>query len=144
MVDKLPSKQRSKVMAAIRSKGMRPEMAVRRAAHGLGYRFRLHRRDLPGTPDLVFPRLQKIVFMHGCFWHGHNCDLGRRNIRTNPGYWTAKIARNQARDVAAVAALEKVGWHVLVIRECETKDPTLLRESLAAFLGRGRSSPRKA
>ena len=121
-------------MRAVRSGDTGPERIVRRIAHGLGRRFRLHRKSLPGTPDLVFARDAKVIFVHGCFWHGHDCKRGARTPKTNRDYWRAKIARNVARDAANVAALVEDGWHVLVVWECETRDRVVLTRRLADFL----------
>lgn len=126
-------------MSRIRGKDTKPELAVRRAAHRLGYRFRLHRRDLPGSPDLVFPRHRKVIFVHGCFWHQHECCASGRLPRSRINYWHAKLARNVERDHEAVAALEGQGWEVGTIWECEAKDPAKLQGWLMSFLGRGRS-----
>ena len=120
-------------MRSVRSKDTGPEMFVRRVLHSLGFRYRLHRKDLPGTPDMVFPRLRKAVFVHGCFWHGHNCQRGSRTPRTNRDYWTAKIAKNRSRDQANRALLEAKGWGVYVVWECQIKN-TQAFEKLKAFL----------
>ncbi|RWC38440.1 MAG: DNA mismatch endonuclease Vsr [Mesorhizobium sp.] len=127
---------RSRQMSLVRSTGTKPELAVRRLAHALGYRFRLHRKDLPGKPDLVFSRRQAVIFVHGCFWHGHGCKRGARMPTKNREYWSAKIARNVERDAASVAAIEADGWRVLVIWECEMKDADRLARRLADFLGK--------
>lgn len=108
-------------MRAIKSQDTKPEMSVRRLVHSLGFRFRLHRRDLPGKPDLVFPRKRKVILVHGCFWHMHDCRRGYREPKDNPGYWSTKITRNKARDFENEAALRELGWQVLVVWECETK-----------------------
>lgn len=121
-------------MRAVRSTDTKPEMRVRRLAHRLGYRFRLHRADLPGTPDLVFAGRRKVIFVHGCFWHAHDCRRGARQPKANAGYWRAKIERNAARDVASAEALRAAGWAVLVLWECELKDETALADRLCAFL----------
>lgn len=126
---------RSEVMSRVRSKGSRPEMLVRRAAHALGYRFRLHRADLPGSPDLVFAGRRKVVFVHGCFWHGHDCKLGARLPKTRVDFWAGKIARNVERDVQAQARLDEQGWKTLVLWECELRDAASLAERLTEFLG---------
>lgn len=126
--------KRSQVMAAVKGKNTKPEMIVRRTAHRLGYRFRLHRKDLPGAPDLVFPGRKAAIFVHGCFWHGHDCPRGARKPKQNAEYWTAKIARNRARDAAALAALAEQGWRTLVIWECELKEAAALPARLRAFL----------
>ena len=106
-------------MARVRAANTRPEIAVRRVVHGLGYRFRLHRRDLPGTPDLVLPKYRAVVFVHGCFWHQHACRLGRRQPASNRRYWGPKLARNVERDAEARSALERLGWRVLTVWECQ-------------------------
>jgi DNA mismatch endonuclease, patch repair protein len=101
---------RSRIMQAVKSNDTAPELRVRRLAHGMGYRFRLYRKDLPGKPDLVFPRLRKALFVHGCFWHGHDCTRGARVPVQNRKYWVEKIARNKERDARAQAALHALGW----------------------------------
>lgn len=121
-------------MARIRKADSRPEMAVRRIAHRLGYRFRLHRRDLPGTPDLVFPRFRRIVFVHGCFWHQHECRLGKKQPATRREYWSPKLGRNVARDSANREALEAMGWRVLTLWECEIADEARTQQELQAFM----------
>jgi len=125
---------RSLLMAKIGSKNSRPEMAVRRAAHNLGYRFRLHRRDLPGTPDLIFPRMRKAIFVHGCFWHRHPGCSRTTTPKTRTDFWSKKFGENQARDRRVLCQLTELGWQVLVIWECETKDTAILSEKLQAFL----------
>ncbi|MBV8524372.1 MAG: DNA mismatch endonuclease Vsr [Acetobacteraceae bacterium] len=125
---------RSANMRAIRSKGMKPELAVRRLAHSLGYRYRLHRPDLPGKPDLVFPSRRRVIFVHGCFWHAHNCRLSHLP-KSNAGYWAPKLERNRARDQQHLQALRDAGWEVLVIWECEIGDPGTLAGRLHSFLG---------
>lgn len=132
MTDVLTPEQRRFNMSRIRGKNTKPEMVLRRALHALGFRFRLHRSDLPGCPDLVFPRLRAVVFVNGCFWHGHDCPRGARMPKANAEYWRAKIARNRARDAAATAALTAMGWRALTIYECELKDPAALRARLGA------------
>ena len=119
--------QRSKIMAAIRSADSKPEMAVRRLVHGLGYRFRLHRRDLPGHPDLVFPARRKAIFVHGCFWHAHDCPLGRRNPKTHSDYWRDKLKGNVRRDHRNLRRLRRDGWGVMVVWECRVKPRNLDR-----------------
>jgi DNA mismatch endonuclease, patch repair protein len=127
--------QRSRIMRAVKGVDTAPEMTVRRLAHRMGYRFRLHRRDPPGKPDLVFPRLHKVVFVHGCFWHGHDCARGARAPKANAKYWRTKIARNGVRDSANVAALKNAGWRTAVIWECELKNLAHVKQRLARFLG---------
>lgn len=123
-------------MRAVKGADTTPELAVRRLAHGMGFRFRLHRKDLPGKPDLTFPRLRKVIFVHGCFWHGHDCARGTRVPVQNRDYWTRKVARNVERDRNAQFALLRLGWRSLVVWECEIKDQARLRRALRRFLGR--------
>ena len=134
MVDNLTSEVRRRVMSRVGNANTGPEMIVRRLAHSLGYRFRLHRRDLPGTPDLVFPRLNKVIFVHGCFWHGHSCRKGRRPS-TNVEFWSTKLDANIRRDSLAVRQLNEIGWEVLVIWECETRSSTKVFGILQEYLG---------
>jgi len=124
-------------MRAIRSAGTKPEMAVRRLAHGMGYRYRLHGKKLPGKPDLVFTSRRKVIFVHGCFWHQHpkaGCS-DARPPRSNPDYWLPKLARNRERDRAAQAELKKLSWSVCVIWECQTRNTAALKRRLKGFLG---------
>ncbi len=130
-----PDPVRSRIMRAIRGRDTKPEWTVRRLLHGLGYRYRLHRRDLPGTPDLAFPRRRRAVFVHGCFWHGHDCPRGTRKPKRNAGFWAAKIARNAQRDGEAQARLVELGWASLVVWECGLKDRVALEATLRTFLG---------
>lgn len=130
-----PDAARSRTMRAVRGRDTAPERAVRGLLHAMGYRFRLHRRDLPGTPDLAFPARRAVVFVHGCFWHGHDCRRGARAPRRNAGYWAAKIARNGARDAATAAALAALRWRSFVVWECALRDPAALGAELRAFLG---------
>ncbi|MBL0312162.1 MAG: DNA mismatch endonuclease Vsr [Holophagaceae bacterium] len=134
MVDSVSPEKRSWIMSRIRGKDTLPEMRVRQAAHGLGFRFRLHTKEMPGTPDLVFPRLGKIILVHGCFWHGHRCKGGRRIPRSNQEYWIAKIRANKLRDARTRRRLRGLGWKVLVVWECQTSDPEILRGRLFDFL----------
>lgn len=106
-------------MALVRSHNTKPELAVRKALHAEGYRFRLHRNDLPGKPDIVLPKYNIAVFVHGCFWHGHQCKRGNRIPSTNREYWLSKIARNVARDCESIANLQRLGWKTRVLWECE-------------------------
>ena len=125
------SATRSANMSAIRSKNTKPELWVRRVAHAMGLRFRLHRSDLPGNPDLVFPRHRLALFVHGCFWHGHGCKRGGRGPKSNTDYWLPKIQRTRGRDIAAKRALEKLGWHVTVFWECELTSDEAIRTRIA-------------
>lgn len=133
--DPPPSPERSAQMALVRGKDTSPEMVVRRVAHSLGYRFRLHRRDLPGHPDLVFPSRRKVVFVHGCFWHRHPGCKATRTPKTRVEFWQKKFEDNVRRDVAAQKALTDAGWQVLVVWECEVKDIDKLEGRLRNFLG---------
>jgi DNA mismatch endonuclease (patch repair protein) len=117
-----PSETRSATMRAVKSKDTAPEMQVRRLVHSLGYRYRLHLEALPGKPDLVFPRLKKVIFVHGCFWHGHSCSRGNRLPKTNCEYWQAKIGRNRTRDEQHLMKLQSLGWEVLSVWECDLQD----------------------
>ena len=124
---------RSANMRAIRSKNMLPELAVRKLVHKLGYRFRLHRTDLPGKPDLVFSSRRKIIFVHGCFWHSHGCKIAHLP-KSNQGYWAPKLRRNKARDGENVRALRAEGWQSLVIWECELHDEARVKKRLKTFI----------
>jgi len=126
--------QRSRNMSAIRGKDTKPEMVVRGIVHGLGYRYRLHRRDLPGAPDLVFPKTHRVINVHGCFWHMHNCRYGSVTPQTNAEFWHKKRSGNVARDRAALERLRADGWRVLTIWECETKNENALQTRLRRFL----------
>ncbi|HVY90950.1 MAG TPA: very short patch repair endonuclease [Hyphomonadaceae bacterium] len=135
MADVFDSEKRSAVMRAVKSKDTTPELAVRRSAHKIGLRFRLGRDDLPGKPDLVFPARQTAMFVHGCFWHGHECPRGARMPATNRDYWRAKIARNVERDKTTKRKLKALGWKVVTIWECETRDPEKLQRLISRRLG---------
>ena len=119
-------------MSLIRSKNTKPEMCVRSALHRLGYRFRLHRTDLPGTPDLVLPKFRAVVQVRGCFWHGHDCPVGH-TPRSNTDYWGPKIERNKARDRKNDAALREKGWKVIEVWECACRGKIRLAESVMAI-----------
>jgi DNA mismatch endonuclease (patch repair protein) len=148
-MDTLTPERRSANMARIRSQNTSPELTLRKLIHGLGYRFRLHRNDLPGRPDLVFPSRKKVIFVHGCFWHQHGeCREGRV-----PGsrleYWGPKLRRNQERDSLAQSSLKQQGWRYLVVWECELKDEAAASHRVTQFLGRvahsaGRTRNRRA
>jgi DNA mismatch endonuclease, patch repair protein len=127
---------RSRTMGRIRAKNTKPELVVRSLIHSLGYRFRLHRSDLPGKPDIVFPSKKKVIWVHGCFWHKHGCSLGRRDLRTNRDYWRAKLTGNRVRDHKHRRTLDQLGWSYLVIWECETKKDQLrqLEKRLSTFI----------
>lgn len=136
MADVLSPEQRRYNMSRIRGKDSKPEMVVRRLVHGLGYRYRLHHRDLPGCPDLVFTSRRKVIFVHGCFWHRHRCRYGRPMPATRRRFWQAKLEGNKARDAKNRRALRRCGWRVLVVWECQTKDLEKLADRLVAFLER--------
>lgn len=125
---------RSATMRAVKSTNTKPELKVRSLIHHLGYRFRLHRKDLPGTPDLVLSGRRKVIFVHGCFWHGHDCARGSRTPKTNRPYWLTKIDRNRNRDIANLCKLRANEWNVLTIWECETSDLSALTERVREFL----------
>lgn len=140
MVDVFDPEKRSAVMRAVKSRDTKPELKVRRAAHALGLRFRLNRADLPGKPDLVFPAKRTALFVHGCFWHGHDCPRGARMPQNNRDYWQAKISRNMARDKASLAALRRLGWTPRVIWECQTRDDAALSRLIMRQVGTRRSA----
>ena len=121
-------------MRAVKDRDSIAELAVRRLIFTMGYRYRLHRNDLPGKPDIVLPSKRKIVFVHGCFWHAHSCARGARIPKQNRDYWKRKIGRNHERDQRAAAALEELGWRTIVIWECETRDRDSLITKLRDFL----------
>lgn len=135
-MDRLSAERGSANMRQIRSKDTAPEVILRKLIHRLGYRFRLHRKVLPGKPDLVFPARRKVVFLHGCFWHQHSACREGRLPGTRREYWEPKLARNQERDAAAQASLKVQGWHVFAVWECElAKDPGAIVRRLVRFLG---------
>ncbi len=137
MADKLTSARRTENMRRIQSKNMKPEMTVRSIVHGMGFRYRLHHSGLPGKPDLVFATRGKIIFVNGCFWHGHDdpvCIDGQRKPKSNLDYWLPKLARNRERDQTQCANLEELGWSVLIVWECEIRDQPLLGERSRRFL----------
>lgn len=133
-MDVLTAEQRSRNMAAIKSRDTRPEMAVRRLLHGLGFRYSLHRKDLPGRPDLAFPSRKKVVFVHGCYWHMHDCRYGRVAPATRAEFWRAKRQANVQRDRRSAESLEQQCWTVIVVWECEVRDVDKLRTRLVDLL----------
>lgn len=133
-MDRISPEKRSLVMAQVKAKDTIPEMIVRRAAHKLGYRFRLHRRNLPGTPDLVFPRLRKIILVHGCFWHLHEGCKRSKLPTTNREFWQRKLSRNCERDKENLRLLTDSGWAVLILWECELANLEALYARIASFL----------
>ncbi len=127
-----PSPERSAVMRAVKSRDTGPELAVRGLLREFAPGYRLHRADLPGKPDIVYGKRKLAIFVHGCFWHGHDCARGAREPRTNADYWRAKIARNRKRDASNLVALKAMGWRTLVVHECELKNLDALRARLVA------------
>lgn len=132
-MDHLNTHDRSALMARVRRENTEPETVVRSYVHRLGYRFRLHDKKLPGTPDIVFRGRRKVIFVHGCFWHGHTCRRGRRPA-SNQAYWQPKLDRNMKRDQEAVGRLAAAGWDSLVIWECELRDRDALEKKIIAYL----------
>lgn len=133
-MDKLDAQRRSENMRQIRSKNTKPEVLLRSLLHKAGYRFRLHRKELPGKPDIVFPGRRKTIFVHGCFWHQHpGCREGRLP-GTRQDYWKPKLERNVERDAAAIQQLRKLGWQVLTVWECEIENAGPVKDQLWAFL----------
>lgn len=133
MTDVFSKEKRSWIMGRIAGRNTKPEIAVRSVIHRLGYRFRLHQRNLPGKPDIVLPRLNKAVFVHGCFWHGHKCLRGRRPA-TNKRFWNKKLNLNKDRDARFNRLLRRLGWKLLVVWECELKNADKLVDKLKGFL----------
>jgi len=133
-MDILTVEQRSNRMRRVRQRGTKPELAVRRALHAMGFRFRLHRRDLPGRPDIVMPGRRVVIFVHGCFWHRHLGCSRTTTPKTRTDYWLPKFAENESRDARAIAKLWTAGWRVHVVWECEVLRPEALRRSLLEFL----------
>ena len=136
MTDVFGPEKRSAVMRRVKGRGTAPELQVRRLIWSLGGRYRLNRGDLPGKPDIVLAGRRLAIFVHGCFWHGHDCARGARVPKTNRDYWTAKIARNRVRDFAARVALEAAGWRVESVWECALKDRAALAARVASWLAR--------
>lgn len=134
MSDHVTKERRSFIMSQVGSKDTKPEMIVRRALHRLGYRYRLHRRDLPGSPDLVFVSRRKVIFVHGCFWHGHGCRWGQLP-KSRSDYWKNKVETNRERDTRNLAALSERGWEALTVWQCELKQPQVMLDRIVAFLG---------
>lgn len=136
MADIMTKEQRHKCMVAVKGKDTKPEMIVRRYLHGLGFRYGLHNKKLPGTPDLVLRRHKTVIFVNGCFWHGHeNCKYSHIP-KSNIEFWQMKICRNRARDLRNVEALRKLGWHVIIIWECQLKTEELRKQTFAELYAR--------
>lgn len=134
MADRLTPARRSANMQAIRSRDTAPERLVRSLVHRAGFRFRLHRTDLPGKPDLVFPSRRAIIFVHGCYWHGHGCARGGTGSKSNVEYWGPKIQRTKDRDQANLEKLEALGWRVLTLWECELTNKGEAVKKITSFL----------
>lgn len=134
MADNLTQEQRKLTMQRVRSKDTSPEMRVRRMVHRLGFRYRLHKKDLPGKPDLVFSRVKKVIFVNGCFWHSHPGCKAAKTPKSNSDYWKPKLARNKKRDQDNYQKLRDAGWSVLVIWECQTKDEQGMRKIITTYL----------
>lgn len=131
-------RSRSELMARVRQKNTKPELVVRRRLFSLGYRFRLHRSDLPGTPDIVLPGYRTVVFVHGCFWHRHRSCRHTTTPKTRAEFWTGKFRANMSRDRRNVRELKKLGWETLIVWSCETADPATLDMKLVRSLGRSK------
>ena len=141
MSDRFTPAHRSSIMRAVRSRNTKPELRIRKLLHSLGYRFRLYVRDLPGSPDIVFRPRRRVIFVHGCFWHGHS-DCKRAKLpASNSTFWAEKLARNMARDASAQAALQALGWSLHIVWECEISDVERLTKRLSEFLGPPRILP---
>jgi DNA mismatch endonuclease (patch repair protein) len=134
MTDVFDPEKRSAVMRQVKGRDTGPEKTIRRLLTGLGARYRLQRKDLPGNPDIVLPGRRLAIFVHGCFWHGHDCARGARVPKNNRDYWLGKVGRNRERDIASRAALEAAGWRVETIWECDMKDEAALTARLSDLL----------
>jgi DNA mismatch endonuclease (patch repair protein) len=132
-MDKLTPEKRSRLMSRVRGRDTKPELAVRRMLHMMGFRYRLHRGDLPGRPDIVFVSRKKVIFVHGCFWHGHRCARGKLPT-TNTDFWRDKIGRNMIRDHKSLRQLRKMGWSALVVWECTLKNSVATQRRIVDFL----------
>jgi DNA mismatch endonuclease (patch repair protein) len=139
MTDRVSEETRSYIMSSVSSKDTGPELVVRKLLHGLGYRYRLHKRGIPGSPDVVFQKRKKVVFVNGCFWHGHECRYGKLP-KSKSDYWEPKIAKNRERDERNIHQLKQLGWDALVIWQCQLKDIDTVRKRLIKFLGSTRVS----
>lgn len=131
MPDVHTPEQRSRNMAAIKGRDTKPEMRVRSLLHSLGYRYRLHRKDLPGKPDIVLPKYRTAIFVHGCFWHSHDCRWGSVIPKTRPEFWAGKRKETTERDARGIQALKNLGWRTITVWECETRSQRTLRQLLA-------------
>ena len=134
-MDVVSRSKRSKMMAGIGSKDTKPELQVRKFLHAKGLRFRLHRKDLPGKPDIILPKMNTCIFVHGCFWHRHNCKKGRHLPKSNVEFWVEKLNKNKVRDEKNKKALQRLGWKVLVIWECQTEEHSVMQSIIDSRLG---------
>ena len=134
MVDVFSPEERSAIMRKVKGKDTKPELVIRSLLHKLGYRFRLHRKDLPGKPDIVLPKFKKVIFVHGCFWHGHKGCKHANRPKSNVSYWNKKIDRNIQRDKTNQSKLKDMGWDSLIIWECEITDAYKLANKICEFL----------
>ncbi|HYW10064.1 MAG TPA: very short patch repair endonuclease [Longimicrobium sp.] len=134
-MDTLTPQERSQRMARVRSGNTKPEMAVRRALHALGYRYQLRSPGVPGRPDLVFPKRRKVIFVHGCFWHRHDCKMGNRTPKTRLDFWVPKLEGNATRDAATLERLRAMGWDALIVWECEVPSLAEQLPRITSFLG---------
>ena len=134
MTDVFTKEKRSWIMSRVKGRDTKPEILVRSVIHRMGYRFRIHRRDLPGNPDIVLPRHGKVIFVHGCFWHGHKRCLRSKRPTTNKGFWNEKLDRNVERDKRLRRKLRSMSWKMLVVWQCETRKPVKLLVKLERFL----------
>ena len=130
-MDIVSKEKRSLMMSGIKGKDTGPELTVRKFLHAKGLRFRLHRKDLPGKPDIVLPKMNTCIFVHGCFWHRHNCKKGKHLPKSNVEFWEEKLGKNKVRDEKNKKALQKLGWKVLVIWECQTNNPIRMKKMIS-------------
>ncbi len=133
-MDIYSKEQRSKLMSCVRTQNTKPEVLVRKALHGMGFRFRLHNKSMPGRPDIVLSRYRTVVFVNGCFWHGHDCSKGTTLPKTNALFWKEKLKANVERDKKKTRELEEQGWRVVVVWECQTKSSEYLRTIISKAL----------
>ena len=132
-MDSISAEKRSWVMSQVKGRDTRPEINVRSLLHRMGYRFRLHRKDLPGKPDIVLPKYRTVIFVHGCFWHRHDCFNGRRTPKSRLDFWLPKLEGNLQRDIKIQSLLQKQGWNILILWECMLKDEESLRSTILNF-----------
>lgn len=133
-MDTLTPLERSERMRRVRSRDTKPEQRLRKLVWGLGYRYRKHRRDVPGNPDLAFIGRKRAIFLHGCFWHRHDCSSGRRSPKSCAAFWTEKFHRNVMRDAVVAKSLKRAGWKALVVWECELHSPPVIEQKIKRFL----------